>query len=322
MQVKSWIKARLSFLFRHSWVLMYHRIADPDFDPWNLAVKPEIFEEQLAWLRRHRTILSVEDMVARFRNGNLGKHAVSLSFDDGYLDNYITALPLLERYEIPATFFICTETVLQQTPYWWDEFDQIVLFDNGNGEHQLSVNGSDFAFNFDQQENDAQLRQWRYPHAPPNEKGRTYMRLWEQLRKLRHDERVTLLQQWKQQICTSPPKTPAVINLQQLKTIAQHPLISIGAHTARHPALQYLDREMQKEEIQSNKQWLEDVCNQPVNLLAYPHGSYNDHTFSIANELGFTAAFATHSNPLKRSTHLFNIGRFMVTNETQFKRAL
>ena len=43
-------------------ILMYHRVNEPGYDPWELAVTPARFDEQLAWLKRRRTVLPLVDI--------------------------------------------------------------------------------------------------------------------------------------------------------------------------------------------------------------------------------------------------------------------
>lgn len=101
------IKRILNKIFyRHGVVLMYHRIANPVNDYWQLCVSPENFEQQLQVILKYR-------------------ERVSITFDDGYIDNYTTAKPLLEKYKLPATFFIATGGIDSGKEFWWDELQQL-----------------------------------------------------------------------------------------------------------------------------------------------------------------------------------------------------
>ena len=108
-------------------ILMYHRIATPDVDPWGLSVSPERFAEQVHALRARRTILSMDAFVARLQSGDLPHDAVALTFDDGYLDNLRQAKPILEAAEIPATVFLTTGRIGTGKEFWWDELARMVL---------------------------------------------------------------------------------------------------------------------------------------------------------------------------------------------------
>lgn len=85
-------------------VLMYHAI---DHSAWKLAVTPSVFDWQVRQIKDKAVTL---DEVVRFAKGegNLKKDAVALTFDDAYLDFKTNALPILEKYNVPATVFVPT----------------------------------------------------------------------------------------------------------------------------------------------------------------------------------------------------------------------
>ncbi len=91
-------------------VLMYHRIdgsvpADPVGR--DLTVVPAAFEGELRWLHDHRVrTLTAAELTASLARGEPPRHAVVLTFDDGYEDAATVAFPLLRRYGARATFFV------------------------------------------------------------------------------------------------------------------------------------------------------------------------------------------------------------------------
>jgi peptidoglycan/xylan/chitin deacetylase (PgdA/CDA1 family) len=102
-------------------VLTYHRIADVDQDPQKLCVAPDVFEAHLQFLTAHYEVVSLSVLLERLQEKNLtGKEAV-ITFDDGYRDNLQNALPLLEKYQIPATIFITTAYLGEQANFAWDQ---------------------------------------------------------------------------------------------------------------------------------------------------------------------------------------------------------
>ena len=106
-------------------VLMYHRVIDDlASDPFTLGmcVRQKYFEEQLAWLAANTQVLPLNVAVQRLLdNEPLPPHAVAITFDDGLLDNLTCAAPLLEKYRLPATFYIITGGLEEGTPMWWDQ---------------------------------------------------------------------------------------------------------------------------------------------------------------------------------------------------------
>jgi len=87
-------------------VLMYHRVrALSERD--QLSVSPQRFAEQLECLSARR-VVGLDTVLRELQTGIMDP-AVALTFDDGYADNLTSALPLLERHNIPATIFVVTE---------------------------------------------------------------------------------------------------------------------------------------------------------------------------------------------------------------------
>ena len=87
-------------------VLLYHRVTDSVRD--NLSVGIEQFDRHMALLRRYCEPLSIEDVLASNDIPRARKPLVCVTFDDGYLDNYENAAPILLRHQIPAAFFVST----------------------------------------------------------------------------------------------------------------------------------------------------------------------------------------------------------------------
>ena len=90
-------------------VLVYHRVSDSVRD--NLTVGIEQFDRQMALLRKHCNVLSIENVLDGKSIPRSRRPAVCVTFDDGYLDNYVHAVPSLLRHQIPAAFFVSTGIV-------------------------------------------------------------------------------------------------------------------------------------------------------------------------------------------------------------------
>ena len=88
------------------WVAMYHSVGDCSDDPYRVTVTPERLERQLAWLhRRGLRGVSLRDLFAARARG-AGRRLVGLTFDDGYADVLVHALPALRRWHCGATLFV------------------------------------------------------------------------------------------------------------------------------------------------------------------------------------------------------------------------
>jgi peptidoglycan/xylan/chitin deacetylase (PgdA/CDA1 family) len=82
-------------------VLCYHSV-DPS--PSYLSLAPGLFDEHLAWLQDHCRVVALDELVAGVRRG--GGPYVAITFDDGYEDNRVHAMPRLAARDMTATFFV------------------------------------------------------------------------------------------------------------------------------------------------------------------------------------------------------------------------
>jgi len=87
-------------------VLLYHRVTDEVRD--NLTVGVAQFERQMALVRKYCDVMSIEQVLESQHIVRSKRPLVAVSFDDGYLDNYTNAAPILMRHGIPASFFVTT----------------------------------------------------------------------------------------------------------------------------------------------------------------------------------------------------------------------
>lgn len=108
----------INFLFPTAIILTYHRVAKIDNDPYQLAVSPENFFEQLKYLKQNYQIISLEQLVTEIKNKTLKRKMLVITFDDGYADNFYDALPILEKLNIAATIFVSSNNLDGQSFYW------------------------------------------------------------------------------------------------------------------------------------------------------------------------------------------------------------
>ena len=109
-------------------VLAYHRVATPDHDPWALSVTPEHFDEHMAVLRELGRVDRLDDALGTSKLARCRRRrpTFAITFDDGYVDNLVVAVSILERHDVPATVFIATG-MLDQPWFWWDVLAELAL---------------------------------------------------------------------------------------------------------------------------------------------------------------------------------------------------
>jgi peptidoglycan/xylan/chitin deacetylase (PgdA/CDA1 family) len=103
-------------------ILIYHRVTTLPLDPQMLAVTPANFRAQMRYLKDNFQVLRFEDNWSK-----VTEPSVVVTFDDGYADNALEALPILEEVGVPGTFFIITGKIDTRQEFWSDELERIVL---------------------------------------------------------------------------------------------------------------------------------------------------------------------------------------------------
>lgn len=87
----------------------------------------------------------------------------------------------------------------------------------------------------------------------------------------------------------------------------------IGAHTVDHPHLAEVSPEVARYQIEESKRALEHGLKKPVEVLAYPYGSYNDTVAQITQKAGYRAAVTTELGLAKPTSDPFKLKRIRVT---------
>lgn len=106
-------------------VLVYHRIKSPEgfaYDKAVIEATPQDFDDQMSMLRRHHDVADPDELFDLVDNPHkLKSFRVGITFDDGYLDNYEVAFPILKSHGLRATFFLPTHYVGSHHLPWWDQ---------------------------------------------------------------------------------------------------------------------------------------------------------------------------------------------------------
>ena len=106
------------------YILEYHTVTDkPDIDSKRYNVPPDVFSEQLDYLKQsgYNTITTLEFMKAKRGKLKLPENPIILTFDDGYEDNYLYMLPILEAHNMKAVVYVITNELGNKGYLTFDE---------------------------------------------------------------------------------------------------------------------------------------------------------------------------------------------------------
>jgi len=270
-------------------VLAYHRITDAaapgfQYDPWNVSATPEMFARQMAYVREH---FRVVDLVAvndfLHRGKNLPPRPLLITFDDGYLDNYTHAYPVLKQQGFPAVIFLLTSRMDHPLPAWWDECAYYFHHTRRQAATLPLIGERDL--------------------SSPALRRAARAALIGRLKSIPEAEKLAALRQTGEALEVDPPGPDPDLFLTW-----NHVRELVGAgiacqpHTATHPILARVGEDEQRREIVESRDRVRDETGQPVITFAYPNGGAGDYdaaTLRLLREAGIQTAFTLMPGPVR-----------------------
>ena len=294
-------------------ILMYHRIAEPAFDPWGLAVSPARFEEQLAMLNGRRSPMSMDEFVDRHRRRRLPADAVAVTFDDGYVDNLKSAKPRLEAAGVPATVFIATGRIGSRCEFWWDELARIVLRSQAPIDVEVLIGGRLRRLRFAGAPEEAARPTWRAWSKPMRAREAAYLELWRGLQECQPDEREAGMARLRALPSAPAEEDSRAMDRAEIGRLASASL-SVGAHGVSHQPLPSLALEAREAEIGQSGETCRSITGQPVAGFAFPHGGADDATRRLVAEAGYRWACSTESRGVRPGDDPYGLPRLQIAD--------
>lgn len=214
---------------------------------------PRAFDRQMAWLARHfNPVTPVQIVRSLTEQTPLPSQAVWVTFDDGSPTVVDAGLPILRRYDIPTTMFVCPGLIESGVSFWWDialaassqQLAAAAGFEIGDGQRAV-----------------------------------------EQLKRLPDDERRRIVTE----LPDPAPDTRRQLSVQDIHRWleAGH---SVGNHTWDHPCLDTASEEEQLRQVESAHRWLVDNVSPGTAMFAYPNGNWSPVIEPRLRELDYQLA--------------------------------
>lgn len=286
-------------------ILIYHRVLpQPDtLFPEEGDVKT--FDTQMRNLAASFKIIPFLDAVQGLRQGKLPPRAACITFDDGYADNAETALPVLQKYGIPATFFVST-SFLDGGRMWNDTVIELIRGAPGN---TLDL---------------SRMGLGQFEIGTVSQRRQAVYNVLGQLKYLPLESRQSRIKTLSTLIPVIPPSN-LMMTSAQIRAL-HNAGMEIGGHTVNHPILARMENGAARAEIADGKEMLEGIIRAPVRLFAYPNGKpgrdYLPDHVRIVRELGFDAAVSTAHGAARVGSDLYQLPRFTPWDRGQLRFTL
>jgi len=294
-------------------ILAYHRVARAYDYPWLdeslISAYPAQFEEQVSYLARNYSVLTFSRLERLWQSANLPENALIITFDDGYLDNYEVAFPILRRYRVPATFFLTTDYIGKRELFWWD---RVYLWVTQTPKESLHLKvGSEFV---------------AYKLGSAEVRRGVVRELLGLMKQVSDSERQGLLKQLAAECRVARCDTwnyQATMTWEQVQEMFRAGM-EFGAHTATHPILTKVeDVERLRLEIRESKRQIEAHIGRKVNCFCYPVGlreAMDQRVREVLKEEGFCfATSAIHGVNMAGESDPLALRRLWITPQDRFE---
>ena len=291
-------------------ILMLHRVTahpeKPNGVNRHLNIAPEFLDLLIADMKRGGyEFVSMDETVERIlAKRHTGKFA-TITADDAYRDNLTEALPVFEKHAAPFAIYVAPSLINGTADLWWEVVEDIVAARDflfvPTAEGRVTLDCSTSARKYA-----ANVYLHGYLTQQVSEEDQRSV-----VRDLAHTVGVDFEQ---------PRKT--LMDWDDVRTVARHPLATIGAHTVNHYNLKRLSEEKAFSEMADAARILEFELGVLPRHMAYPYGyaaAVCHREVALARQAGFVSAVTTRHGLLhpEHANHLLALPRISVNGRYQ-----
>ena len=295
-------------LRNQSVVLTYHRVIDDERAPLTnshpgIVVSNDVFEMHMRTLRRRFNPISLHELQAHIEQKTiLPERSCLVTFDDGWLDNYEIAFPILQKYEIPAVIFLPVNYVSGDSMFWQEEIRMMLSkMLSSDDEEQLAKLVKI-------------LESERTFREPTDADIRSYVVKLKALSDAEINRALEFIRSEFGSQAESPHYNRYLTWEQVLEMQAAG--ITFASHALSHRILCGLSDAQCRTELVTSQTILEERLGNPVRAIAYPNGDYDERVMREAKKAGYSMAFSTRGGFVQSSCNPLAIPRNNIHNNS------
>jgi peptidoglycan/xylan/chitin deacetylase (PgdA/CDA1 family) len=297
-------------------IFMLHHVRparDGEFQPnRHLEITPEFLRATLSHLRAQNIdIVTIDEVHRRLIDRDFSRRFACFTLDDGYRDNRDFALPLLREFDAPSIVYVTSDFAEGSGRLWWVALERVVA---KALQIEVQIGGSTV----------------RLDTGTPASKQAAFDRLLDWLRGLPNEFDI---RREMSSLCRIHGVDEAAIcpslcmSWNELKSFADDPLVSIGAHTVTHCNLARQSEAGASDEMANSRSRIEGILQRPVVHFAYPYGdriAAGRREFALAHSTGFKTAVTTRPGMIfpENGQHLTALPRVSLNGNYQEARIL
>jgi peptidoglycan/xylan/chitin deacetylase (PgdA/CDA1 family) len=292
-------------------ILMLHRVTAAPGKPLgvngHLSVAPEFLDALIADMKRNGyEFVSLDEAIDRLKRGGKCQRFATITADDAYRDNLLEALPVFEKHETPATIYVAPGLIDGTVDLWWDLLEDVVA---ARDRLQLATTEGPL-------ELDCSTRAKKYEAT-----SRLHDYLTRDIAENRQSDAIRELAR-SAGVDFAAPRRDTLMDWDEVRVIASHPLVTIGAHTVHHYNLRRLPEEAARREIADAARILARELGEMPRHMAYPYGyesAVGPREVLFASEAGYLSAVTTRHGVLRaeHAGHFHALPRISVNGRYQ-----
>lgn len=256
-------------------VIMYHNVlpkTKQDLNMRNIAVAD--FHQSLDYLKKKVDVVPLREILTTKSNSA----RVSITFDDGLVNNLHHALPVLEDLKLHATFFVPTPWINGNNMLWPDELSRILSKVKGDVEFDDRKFTRVYKNQFREVVGGEKLENALLKVHPFSVDGI--------LTKLKNDAGIDLDKD------LAPEDEWRVMKGEEIKILSASNYVEIGSHSVSHKYLPLLNDQQLISELVESKRYLEQVCRKDIDMFAFPFGGYSQRVVEACYAAGYNHLIA------------------------------
>jgi len=279
-------------------ILLYHGVTDVEFGEGQSV---DGFEKQMRFLNENYQVIPYNAFTLNSPNSK----QVVLTFDDGFKNNFLNVVPILKKYNLPATFFISNRHSENKKYLWFAYFFALKKYFNLDG---FEFRGDYYDMSLDNRARSIEsiknslIRERPYPSAMYNA----------------IDYELPALESFMTPYIIN--ETVAGLNEEEIKEISDNDLFDIGVHTVDHPYLTQCKNSEIISQINGNKTFLESVSNKKIDVIGYPSGDYNSTVIKYCKEASLIYGHAVKPSYNKEKRYEYE--RIGIYGDSLFKMVI